>query len=153
MRAAVLLVLLAGCPKKAPVADPTPDVVPAAPVEPTPPSMPTTPPVLPNPYADALGMHRWQFETLDGTPVRDERWIELSGRDLTMYAGCNTWFANQALVGELTFVVGPMASTRMLCPDSDESDYAHLLGEVDGYRLEDGVLTLLTGQQVRATLR
>jgi heat shock protein HslJ len=73
----------------------------------------------------------------------------------TGYAGCNRFFGGYELEGaELKF--GPIGATKRACPDSEESVETEFLKVLDAtrrWRIVDGTLELLNGDQVLARLR
>jgi heat shock protein HslJ len=87
----------------------------------------------------------WQLErglTVPGKTTISARFV---GGTVSGHAGVNRYRADYRLRGQ-DLELGPAATTLMAGdPESmrAEHDYLQLLGAVDGYRIEDGVLVLL----------
>jgi heat shock protein HslJ len=73
----------------------------------------------------------------------------------TGYSGCNEFFGNYELKGEmLTF--GPLGMTRRFCEGSagdTESAFLQALGETRSWKAEKGMLLLLDSSTVLARFR
>lgn len=103
---------------------------------------------------------RWTLQTLEGvaqaqvaggTPVQ-----LVLGRDakqLSGHTGCNRLMGRYKQRGTL-LTLSPLATTRMACAEplmKQEQAVLTVLGQVDGYRIENRTLSLLQGEVVRAT--
>ena len=80
--------------------------------------------------------------------------FDAAGGRLSGSGGCNRITGSYQLDGDrLTF--GPIASTRMACPEAMDQEQAFLkaLAAVRSYRIPGGTLELLDGSNVVARLR
>lgn len=90
----------------------------------------------------------WILQSIDGQPVpmtaeRPTLEINLKEKRAFGYSGCNRFTGNVTVNNEfVTF--GPLASTRMACPDMDiENSYLAILSEnLLQYKLEPNPMTL-----------
>lgn len=96
----------------------------------------------------------WVLTRLDGDPVPTDIGITLSfaadGR-VSGYGGCNRYFGGYEQSGGERLRIGPLASTKMLCPGPGsklEDRYLGALDAVDRFAAEDGRLQLLHGAGV-----
>ncbi|MFW5641135.1 MAG: META domain-containing protein [Roseicyclus sp.] len=112
-----------------------------------------------DPRALLSGVGTWRVETLAGTPVLPETEITLAfdATDrLSGSGGCNRFTATYAITGE-GLSVGPVAATRVACPDplqDQEVRLFELLAEVASFDIrEDGGLTLVTRDGDRIAAR
>jgi len=70
--------------------------------------------------------------------------IQLGARQVSGRDGCNRFTGSIQLFGDGAIEFGPIASTRMMCPDMAVADqFNTALAQVKKYRLENGSLTLL----------
>ena len=65
------------------------------------------------------------------------------------FAGCNSFFGTYGL-NEEKITIGPLGSTRKMCPDmKTEDELFKILNEVDGYEINGNILFLKTGDKHR----
>jgi heat shock protein HslJ len=98
---------------------------------------------------------RWSLVELDGMPVvaaaEDRRaFIVFEGRDAPRVSGstgCNRFTGSYAR-GQSRLSFGPIASTKMACPDdmAQEQAFLQALQAVSSWRRLDGILELLDDQ-------
>ena len=104
----------------------------------------------------------WQLLELKGAIVQlpaDERrpfiTFQRQEKRVTGYSGCNDFFGNYDLKGNaLTF--GPLGMTRRFCAGASgdvEQAFLEVLSKTLRWRIKDGVLLLLSGDQVLARFR
>jgi len=103
---------------------------------------------------------RWTLQTLGGvaqaqvaggTPVQLK--LDAASQRLSGHTGCNRLMGRFVQRGTL-LTLSPLGTTRMACAESamlQEQAVLKMLGEVDGYRVENRTLSLLQGEVVRAT--
>jgi heat shock protein HslJ len=97
---------------------------------------------------------RWTVDTLytgrdasgsaASVPAEPEAFLEFDGTTVTGSGGCNS-LNGPATVGEGTIAFGPIATTRMACPEGAMDLEAHVLAVLDGevtYTIDGDVLTL-----------
>ena len=113
--------------------------MPAVPVQPVPPA--TT----------ELQETHWKLTELMSHPVvmnenmKKEIYIVLKkdGNSVHGFSGCNTIMGKFELKEGNRIAFSAMASTMMACPDmATESEFNKMLGTVDNYSINNGVLTL-----------
>lgn len=99
--------------------------------------------------SDPLFKNKWVLSELNGTPVqmsntnKDAHLVfSFDGMAVRGSGGCNNLTGTFTAKGDdLSF--GPMASTRMLCPDSQfETAFLAVLGKVNHYYISDNILQL-----------
>lgn len=108
----------------------------------------------------------WVLATLAGEPApagAGGKTVDIQFSDdekrAAGFSGCNRYTGSYALEGlsqhGSPLQLGPMAGTRMACPDGAEleRDYLQALGRVNAFRLEGDTLSLLAGPEVLATFR
>jgi len=103
----------------------------------------------------------WFLTEVGGMPVSPlagERrpFLKFDGakKEVTGYAGCNNFFGGYDLDGS-ALKFGPLASTRMVCPDLQmglETEFLEVLDKTRAWKTGDGVLFLLHGSEVLARL-
>lgn len=103
---------------------------------------------------------RWTLQTLDGgaqpaaaggTPV--QLVLNRDTQRLSGHTGCNRLMGRYVQRGTL-LRLSPLGTTRMACAEpamKQEQAVLKMLGEIDGYRVENRTLSLLQGEMVRAT--
>jgi heat shock protein HslJ len=103
---------------------------------------------------------RWTLQTLDGaaqppaagaTPV--QLVLNRETQRLSGHTGCNRLMGRFTQRGTL-LTLSPLGTTRMACAEpamKQEQAVLKMLGEIDGYRVENRTLSLLQGEVVRAT--
>ena len=102
---------------------------------------------------------KWVFQTLNGErldlPAGTEApWLKLTGDQVQGFGGCNSFMGTYKRDG--TDVSMPaLASTKKFCEGVQPTENAikEALGQVDSFKLEDGLLTLMGGGNALATLR
>lgn len=93
----------------------------------------------------------WRVVELGGMPTTadDEVTLQFDATQVSGRAACNRFSAELRV--EPVFGLGPLAMTRMLCPGRAselEALFVRLIGGVDGWRIDEGALDLLAGDQV-----
>ena len=156
-----LLIILTGCTSKPPaVASATPEpissvtvvVSTAAPTT----SIATAQP-SPTPIIDPTLLGPWRLKSMvvqGGTAFTFPMNVQITatfdnqGR-ITGYGGCNNYNTNYVLSGKQLFngmgiSVGPIASTRMFCADSSDTEttYLQILGKAQAYVVNGNDLTI-----------
>lgn len=103
---------------------------------------------------------RWTLQSLDGsaqpaaagaTPV--QLMLNRETQRLSGHTGCNRLMGRFVQRGTL-LTLSPLVTTRMACAEpamKQEQAVLKMLGEIDGYRVENRTLSLLQGEMVRAT--
>jgi heat shock protein HslJ len=103
---------------------------------------------------------RWTLQSLDGsaqpaaagaTPV--QLMLNRETQRLSGHTGCNRLMGRYVQRGTL-LTLSPLGTTRMACAEpamKQEQAVLKMLGEIDGYRVENRTLSLLQGEMVRAT--
>jgi heat shock protein HslJ len=109
-------------------------------------------PVQPTPMATAeLSETHWKLIELMGKPVvlnennKKEIYIVLrkDGSSVQGFSGCNTIMGKYEIKEGNRITFSAMASTMMACPDlATESEFNKMLGMVDNYSINNGVMTL-----------
>ncbi|KRB10091.1 hypothetical protein ASE08_11135 [Rhizobacter sp. Root16D2] len=92
-----------------------------------------------------------QAQVAGGTPVQLK--LDAASRRLSGHTGCNRLMGRFVQRGTLLTLL-PLGTTRMACAEpamTQEQAVLKMLGEVDGYRVENRTLSLLQGEVVRAT--
>ncbi len=72
-------------------------------------------------------------------------------RELRGSGGCNTFFGAYEVDGNDLIMEGPFAVTEMWCGEEtgqQESEYLDILLAADSYEIEDGTLTIYSGENV-----
>lgn len=102
----------------------------------------------------ALTGDRWQLVQMEGRAFAAENdaytLTFAEDKKVTGKGDCNRLtgtFENDGANGKLTF--GPMAATRMMCPDqASENQFLRLLGTIDSYSIDGRIMTLFAnGEQ------
>jgi len=114
----------------------------------TPPSTPTTAPAAATPVFDtALIGSIWLAEDIGGTGVVDNLQSKLqfvSPTQVAGHAGCNS-FSGAAVLTTNKLSIGPLASTRKMCPPAvmdQENRFLRTLEGVQSARIENDLLYL-----------
>ncbi|MGO4258325.1 META domain-containing protein [Marmoricola sp. RAF53] len=103
---------------------------------------------------DALEGTRWELDSIaDGSTVSSipagvTAWIELADGQVQLNDGCNNGHGPAVVSGSrITF--GPLAGTRMACPESEDVQraFATVLDGVTTYELDQGTLWIRKGDQ------
>ncbi|MEH6583989.1 MAG: META domain-containing protein [Halioglobus sp.] len=109
----------------------------------------------------------WGLQTLNGemapggtdNRLLDIRFLAEQSR-AAGFSGCNRYSGSYTLEDEAgmsgTLALGPMAGTRMACPQGRgdiEGRYLEMFNKVTAFRIEDGTLLLLADQDVLATFK
>jgi len=92
---------------------------------------------------------KWVVQSLGGTALAlpegvEKPWLQLAGENLQGFGGCNSLMGTVQLAGEaLSF--SSIGSTKMYCADVQPTEDAikSMLGKVDSYKMEDGLLKLI----------
>ena len=103
----------------------------------------------------------WRVSELSGHTValsvdRQQPFIifEEAKKQASGYAGCNRFFGGYELNGE-ALKFGPIGATKRACPDLEEgveTEFFKVLDATRRWRIVDGALELLNGDQVLARL-
>lgn len=113
-----------------------------------------------DPRALLSGVESWSVESLAGEPVLPETEVTLAfdaADRLAGSAGCNRFTGSYAISGE-GLSIGPVAATRMACPEpimAQEMRLFELLEAVVSFDIgEDGSLSLVTreGDRIEASV-
>lgn len=109
-------------------------------------------PEQPMPHASTeLQETHWKLTELMGKPaainenMKKEIFIvlKMDGNSVHGFSGCNTIMGKFELKEGNRITFSAMASTMMACPDmATESEFNKMLGTVDNYSINNGVLTL-----------
>ncbi|WP_127105800.1 META domain-containing protein [Pararhodobacter zhoushanensis] len=96
----------------------------------------------------------WRVVALDGTSIEpaDDVTLTLQDGQASGRSGCNRYNGSYTL--DDGFAFGALASTRMACRGRGgeiEAQFNTIVDQVNGWRLDNGVLELLDGE--RAVLR
>lgn len=85
----------------------------------------------------------WQLNAMDGTPFTPRAQLTFSeGGVIAGHAACNR-FTTASTVPYPWFAVGPIASTKMACPDLEaEAAFLTGLSEMTRAIFQDGILTM-----------
>lgn len=110
--------------------------------------------------SEKLYAHAWTLIDVEGqavTPTGTERDAQLlfsTPNRVTGSTGCNRLTGTFELTGTNTIHFSPLATTRMMCPDSQtEARFTKALAAVDTYLVTDSSLTLSKGKTVVARFR
>ena len=102
---------------------------------------------------------KWVFQTVNGEKVSmpdgvDTPWIQLAGEQLTGFGGCNSMMGSYKL-GDGAISFPGLGSTKKYCQDVQPTENAikQALGQVDAYKMEDGLLKLMGGGKEVAALK
>lgn len=97
---------------------------------------------------------KWNLTTIGGTAIEASATPTLefgTGGMVSGLAGCNR-FTGSATIGEGTIEFGPLASTRMACPDEAttqlETEYLAALDQAATWTMEGDSLTLGGGTEL-----
>lgn len=90
----------------------------------------------------SLQATRWQLKGAEG-----ERFtLQVAGDRLAGMGGCNRYFAAASMPSDGVLSLGPVGSTRMLCPEpalaQQEQQFLQALGQVSRYRIDGQTLEL-----------
>ena len=101
----------------------------------------------------ALQGTRWELDslvqgsTVSSVPQGPTAWIELADGQVRFNDGCNNGHGT-ALIAGTRISFGPLASTKMACPDAQvQQAFAAVLDGVTTYELSDGALRISKGEQ------
>ncbi|MET6997451.1 META domain-containing protein [Chitinophaga defluvii] len=101
--------------------------------------------------ADSTALYReWNLVELEGQAVDTSTTAHVptilftqDGHRVSGHAGCNRMMGSFTFSGSNQIKLGPMASTKMACPDMKMEDaYLKALDKVDNYSFENGNLLL-----------
>jgi len=102
----------------------------------------------------------WKLQALDGAAAsapgrRAELTLHTSPQHLSGFGGCNRLTGRYTQRGT-ELAVSALGSTRMACSAAkmqQEQSLIQALGEIDAYRIEGPVLSLMQGDKVRITFQ
>lgn len=103
----------------------------------------------------ALGDTAWQLIQIEGRTLNvqgDAYTLNFAaGNNVSGKGDCNrltgTYTSDKA-TGTLSF--GPMASTRMMCPNQTQEDlFVRLIGAIDAYKIERNLLMLFSNGELK----
>jgi heat shock protein HslJ len=110
--------------------------------------------------SEKLYAHTWTLVEVEGQPVnpagtdRDAHLLFALPNRLTGSTGCNRLTGTFELTGGNAIRFSPLATTRMMCPDSEtEARFTKALQRVDTYLITDAALALRSGKTVVARFR
>jgi heat shock protein HslJ len=102
---------------------------------------------------------KWVFQSLAGKPLElpagaQSPWLQLAGEQLQGFGGCNSLMGTVKQDGT-TLKFGTIGSTKKYCEGIQPTENAiiSMLGRVDGFSMERGLLKLTGGGQELATLK
>ena len=111
------------------------------------------------PDASAIENREWSAVELLGEAVSEasppQLYFDGTAKRLSGFSGCNRVGGDYRLDGK-TLALGPLASTRMACPDPAmalEDRFLSALARVDGWKREGERLFLLEGGAVLISFR
>jgi len=109
--------------------------------------------------ATSLRDTKWVFESLGGEALkmpdgREQPWLQLAGDQLTGFGGCNKLMGSYKMDGTKLSFSG-IGSTKMYCEGIQPTETAitSMLGQVDGYTMDGGLLKLMGGGNELAALK
>lgn len=90
----------------------------------------------------------WVVTVIEDNAIQTDRMptveIQLASRTISGTDGCNRYTGSIISVGQGAIELGPLASTRMMCPDMEYADqFNQAMMKVKKYELENGYLILL----------
>ncbi len=102
---------------------------------------------------------KWVIQSLGGNALdlpegTEQPWLKMAGENLEGFGGCNSLMGGVALAGEaLSF--NSIGSTKKYCEgiQSTEDSIRSMLGKVDSFKMEDGLLKLIGGGTELAALK
>lgn len=101
----------------------------------------------------------WQLIQLGGKSVRPEEGtfslqFDAEKQTVSGTGACNRLSGNYTTGERRALSIGPLASTRMTCPDMDrERDYAEALEATTHYDMDGPMLLLLSNGELRAVFQ
>lgn len=102
---------------------------------------------------------KWVFQTVNGSKVSmpdgvEAPWVQLAGDQLTGFGGCNRMMGSYEL-GDGTITFPGLGSTKMYCEatQATERSVQEALRGTDAYKMESGLLKLLSGGKEVAALK
>lgn len=102
----------------------------------------------------ALADSGWQLIQIEGravNPTEDAYTLNFATGNVSGKGDCNRLtgtFTSDKNTGALSF--GPMASTRMMCPNQAQEDlFVRLIGSVDAYKIERNLLMLFSNGELK----
>ncbi len=113
---------------------------------------------------DAGGMtslldKKWVFQSLAGQALTvpdgvEQPWLQLAGDQLSGFGGCNRLMGGVKMDGNSLSFPG-VGSTKMFCEgvQPTESAIKQLLGQVDSFKMDDGLLKLMGAGKELAALK
>jgi len=114
-----------------------------------------------NTVADAASLKdkKWSIELLAGEAIKlpegvQQPWLKLAGDQLQGFGGCNQLMGEYKLDGTNLSFPG-VGSTKKFCEGIQPTENAitAMLGKVDSFKMDKGLLKLLGGGQELATLK
>ena len=102
---------------------------------------------------------KWVIQSLGGEALtmpegREQPWLQLAGDQLKGFGGCNQLMGGYKMDGsKVSF--SNIGSTKMYCEgiQPTESAIMKMLGRVDSYKMDGGVLKLMGGGSELAALK
>ena len=102
---------------------------------------------------------KWVLQSLGGNALdlpegTDQPWLKLAGENLEGFGGCNSLMGGVQLAGAaLSF--NNIGSTKKYCEGIQPTEDAikSMLGRVDSFKMEDGLLKLIGGGAELAALK
>lgn len=113
---------------------------------------------------DAGGMtslldKKWVFQSLAGQALKmpdgvEQPWLQLAGDQLSGFGGCNRLMGGFKMDGSSLSFPG-VGSTKMFCEgvQPTESAIKQVLGQVDSFKMDDGLLKLMGAGKELAALK
>jgi heat shock protein HslJ len=102
---------------------------------------------------------KWVFQTLNGERLdlpagAETPWLKLVGDQVQGFGGCNNLMGSYKMEGT-NLSMPALASTKKFCEGVQPTENAikQALGQVDSFKLDGGLLTLMGGGNALATLR
>ncbi|HEY8389178.1 MAG TPA: META domain-containing protein [Parasegetibacter sp.] len=99
----------------------------------------------------------WVLTELMGKPIDSTGrppYLQFSAENqVTGSTGCNRLTGGFTLQGETKLKFSPLATTKMYCPDVDESGFLNALEKVNNYNIVSDMLILSNGKILLAKFR
>ncbi len=102
---------------------------------------------------------KWVFQSLAGQALKmpdgvEQPWLQLAGDQLSGFGGCNRLMGGVKMDGSSLSFPG-VGSTKMFCEgvQPTESAIKQVLGQVDSFKMDDGLLKLMGAGKELAALK